>query len=220
MSFLPLHFRKRPPPCVGDSHPGHFDRLATGIDALGRRGRQPLAYQAGHEIEVEAVRHQERIGAAVRARASISNRRRSSPVIGATAPRSGSAAPPALSSSAARPRRRSRSPCTPYAARSAAPSRHQASGRRRAPQHDGTASRSRRASASRWRACSPRLSGVRGGQRSGHQQAALRRGLIRRRTEGAGGFLGIERISKGRAIAGGGEGVLVIGGVRGVSGAP
>jgi hypothetical protein len=39
---------------IRDPHPRDLDRLAGGEGALGRRGRQPLAHQAGHQIECEA----------------------------------------------------------------------------------------------------------------------------------------------------------------------
>jgi hypothetical protein len=63
---LSLRGSQRAPTRVGDPHPGQLDRLPAGEDSLGRRRRQVFAHQARHQTEVEAVRHQERIGRAVR----------------------------------------------------------------------------------------------------------------------------------------------------------
>src|ERR1019366_336001 len=61
--MLPL--RQYPPPRVRDPHPRDLDRLAGGKDTLGRRRREPGAYDADQDIELEAVRGQQGVGAAV-----------------------------------------------------------------------------------------------------------------------------------------------------------
>ena len=60
--------RNRPPPHLGDPPASDLDRLAAGDDALGRRGREPGAQKLDHLLDCEAVREQDRLGAAVAAR--------------------------------------------------------------------------------------------------------------------------------------------------------
>jgi hypothetical protein len=56
---------KRPPTRVRDFDPRDLDWLAGGKRALGRHRRELGAYDADEDIELEAVRREQRIGAAI-----------------------------------------------------------------------------------------------------------------------------------------------------------
>src|ERR1019366_4371403 len=61
--MLPL--RQRPPPGFRDPYPRYLDRLAGGEGALWRRSGEPSLDHSDHQIEAEAMRHQEGGGAPV-----------------------------------------------------------------------------------------------------------------------------------------------------------
>jgi hypothetical protein len=59
--------RKRLPPDLGDSEPGHLDLAVAGTNALGLRAHKALADQAGKQSPAKAMREHRPEGHAVRA---------------------------------------------------------------------------------------------------------------------------------------------------------